>query len=69
MDSCGAQKQDDPLSAADVRAFEIHDTTNFIVVKTDVGMLWVEENIQFPNNNFSSLVLLSPLKKCLWGEH
>ena len=66
MESYGAFKQVDPRSAADARAQEILETTNFHNgQRYDVGMLWADDNIQLPNNYFSSLVQLKPLEKRL----
>ena len=66
MESYGAFKQVDPRSAADARAQEILETTTFHNgQRYDVGMLWADDNIQLPNNYFSSLVQLNSLKKGL----
>ena len=66
MESYGAYKQVDPRSAADARAQDIHETTTFHNgQKYDVGMLWADDNIQLPNNYYSSLVQLKSLKKRL----
>ena len=66
MESHGAFKQVDPRSSADARAQEILETTTFHNgQRYDVGMLWADENIQLPNNHFSSLVQLKSLKKRL----
>ena len=66
MESYGAFKQVDPRSAADARAQEILKTTTFHNGQWyDIGMLWADENIQLPNNYFSSLVQLKSLKKRL----
>ena len=66
MESYGAYKQVDPRSAADARAQEILETTTFHnSQRYDVGMLWADDNIQLPNNYFSSLVMLKSLEKRL----
>ena len=66
MESYGAFKQVDPRSAADARAQEILETTTFHNgQRYDVGMLWADDNIQLPNNYFSSLVQLKSLEKRL----
>ena len=66
MESYGPFKQVDPRSAADARAQEILETTTFHNgQRYDVGMLWAEDNIQLPNNYFSSLVQLKSLEKRL----
>ena len=66
MESYGAFKQIDPRSAADARAQEIIETTTFHNgQRYDVGMLWADDNIQLPNNYFSSLVQLKSLEKRL----
>ena len=58
--------QVDPRSAVDARAQEILGTTTFHNgQRYDVGMLWVDDNIQLPNNYFSSLVQLKSLEKRL----
>ena len=62
MQSYCAFKQVDPRSAADARAQEILETTTFHNgQRYDVGMLWADDNIQLPNNYFSSLVQLKSL--------
>ena len=69
MESYGALKQVDPRSAADGRALDIlESTTVHIGKRCDVGMLWVEDNIEVPNNYFSALVQLKPLEKRLTKE-
>ena len=66
MESYGAYKQVDPRSAADARTQEILETTTFHNgQRYDVGMLWADDNIQLPNNYFSSLVQLKSLEKRL----
>ena len=66
MESYGAFKQVDPRSAADARALEILETTTFHNgQRYDVGVLWADDNIQLPNNYFSSLVQLKSLEKRL----
>ena len=66
MESYGAYKQVDPRSAADARVLEILEATTFHNgQKYDVGMLWADDNIQLPNNYFSSLVQLKSLEKRL----
>ena len=66
MEPYGAFKQVDPRSAADARAQEILETTSFYNgQRYDVGMLWANDNIQLPNNYFSSLVQLKSLEKRL----
>ena len=66
MESYGAFKQVDPRSAVDARAQEILETTTFHNgQRYDVGMLWADDNIQLPNNYFSSLVQLKSLEKRL----
>ena len=66
MESYGAFKQVDPRSAADARAQEILEITFFHNgQRYDVGMLWADDNIQLPNNYFSSLVQLKSLEKRL----
>ena len=66
MESYGAFKQVDPRSAADAHAQVILETTTFHKSQRyDVGMLWADDNIQLPNNYFSSLVQLKSLEKRL----
>ena len=66
MESYGAFKHADPRSAADARAQEILETTTFHNgQRYDVGMLCADDNIQLPNNYFSSLVQLKSLEKQL----
>ena len=66
MESYGALKQVDPRSAADARAHDLLDNTTVHNGKRyDVGMLWVEDNIELPNNYFSALVKLKSLEKRL----
>ena len=66
MESYGAYKQFDPRSAADARAQEIPEkTTSHNVQRYYVGMLWADDNIQLPNNYFSSLIQLKALEKRL----
>ena len=66
MESYGAFKQVDPRSAGDARAQEILETTTFHNgQRYVVGMLWADDNIQLPNNYFSSLVQLKSLEKRL----
>ena len=66
MESYGAFKQVDPRSAADARAQEILETTTFHNgQRYDVGMLWANDNVQLPNNYFSSLVQIKSLEKWL----
>ena len=62
----GACKQVDPRSAADARAYKIFETTTFHNGKRyDVGMLLADDNIQLPNNYFSSLMQPKSLEKRL----
>ena len=69
MESYGAYKQVDPRSAADVRAPEILEITSFHKgQRYDIDMLWADDNIQLPNNYFSSLVHLKSLEKRLWRD-
>ena len=66
MESYGAYKQVDTRSAADARAQELLETTTIHNgQRYDVGMLWADDNIQLPNNYFSSLVQLKSLRKRL----
>ena len=66
MESCGAYKQFDPRSAADARAQEILETTTFHNgQRYNVCMLWADDNIQLPNNYFSSLVQHKSLENWL----
>ena len=66
IESFGANKQVDSRSAADARAHEIlESTTIHNGLRYDAGMLWAADNIQLPNNYFSSLVQLKPLEKRL----
>ena len=66
MESYGAYKQVDPRYAADARALKILETTTIHNgQRNDVGMLWAGDNIQLPNNNFSSLVQFKSLEKRL----
>ena len=66
MESYGAYKQVDPRSAADARAQEILETTTIHNgQRYDVGMQWADDNIQLPNNYFSSLVQRKSLEKRL----
>ena len=59
MESYGALKQVDPRSTADARAHDIpENTTVHNGKKSDVGMLWAEDDIDLPNNHFSALVQL-----------
>ena len=56
----------DSRSAADAWAHEIlENTTIHNGLRYDVGMLWAADNIQLPNNYFSSLVQLKSLEKRL----
>ena len=51
MESYGALKQVDPRSTADARAHDVlENTTVHNGKKKDLGMLWVEDNIELPNN-------------------
>ena len=64
MELYGAYKQVDPRSAANARAQEIFETTTFRNgLRYDVGMFWADDNIQLPNDYFSSLVQLKSLEK------
>ena len=64
IESFGANKQADSKSAADARAHEILEiTTIHNGLRYDVGMLWAVDNIQLPNNYFSSLVQQISLEK------
>ena len=64
MESYGAFKQVEPRSAADACAQEILETTTFHNGRRyDVGILWADDNIQLPNNFFSSLVQLRSLQR------
>ena len=66
IESFGANKQVDSRSAADARAHEIlESTTLHNGLRYDVGTLWAADNIQLPNNYFSSLVQLKSLEKRL----
>ena len=66
MELYGAFKQVDPRSAAGARAQEILERTTFHSgQRYDVGLLWADDNIQLPNNYFSSLVQLKSLEKRL----
>ena len=66
MELYSAYKQVDPRYAADARAQEIFETTTFHNgPRYDVGLFWADDNIQLPNNYFSSLVQLKSLKKRL----
>ena len=66
IESIGASKQVEPRSAADARAHEIlESTTIFSGLRYNVGTLWAADNIQLPNNYFSSLVQLRSLEKRL----
>ena len=66
IESFGANKQVDSRSAADARAHEIlESTTIYNGLRYDVGMLWAADNIQLPNNYFTSLVQLKSLEKRL----
>ena len=66
MESYEAYKQVEPRSAADACAQEILEITTFHNgQRYDVGMLWADDNIQLPNNYFSSLVQLKSLGKRL----
>ena len=63
MKSYGTLKQVDQRSASDARAHDIlENTTVHYGKRYDVGMLWAEDNIELPNNYFSALVQLKPLK-------
>ena len=66
VESYGAYKQVDPRSTADARAQKIPETTTFHYgQRYDVGLLWADDNIQLPNNYFSSLVQPKSLEKRL----
>ena len=66
IESFGANKQIDSRSAADARAHDIlESTTIHNGLRYDVGMPWAADNIQLPNNYFSSLVQLKSLEKRL----
>ena len=66
MESYGALKQVDPRSSSDARAHEIlENTTVHNGKRYNVGMLWAEDNIELPNNHFSTLVQLKSLEKRL----
>ena len=66
MESFGALKRVDPRSASDARAHDIlENTTVHNGKRYNVGMLWVEDNIELPNNYFSALVQLKSLEKRL----
>ena len=53
MESFRAYKQDDPRFAADARAHEILERTDFNNSKRcDVSMLWAHDNNQLPINSF-----------------
>ena len=66
MESYGALKQVDPRSSSDARAHEIlENTTVHNGKKYNVGMLWVEDNIELPNNYFSAHVQSKSLEKRL----
>ena len=66
MESYGAFKQVDPRSTVDARAQEKLETTTFHNgQRYDIGTLWADDNIQLPNNYFSSLVHLKSLEKRL----
>ena len=68
-ESYGALKQVDPQSTSKVRAHDIlENTTVHNGKKYNVGMLWVEYNIELPNNYFSALVQLKSLEKRLAKE-
>ena len=65
MESYGVKKQVDPRSVAGARAQEIVETTTFHNgQRYDVDML-ADDNIQLPNNYFSSLVQLKYVEKRL----
>ena len=54
------------MIAADARAQEMLERTTFHNGhRYDDGMLWADDNIQLPNNYFSSLVQLKFLEKRL----
>ena len=64
IESYGALNHVDPRSAADARALEVlENTTLHNGMRNDVGMLWAEDTIELPNNNFSVLVQLKSLEK------
>ena len=63
MNSYSAYKQVYPRSTADASAQETLETITFQYGQGyDVGMLWADDNIQLPNNYFSSLVQRKSLK-------
>ena len=62
IESFGANKHVDSRSAADERAHDIIESTTVLNgLRYDVGMLWAADNIQLPDNYFSSLVQLKSL--------
>ena len=66
IESFGANKQVDSKSAAYARAHEVlENTTIYIGLRYDVGMLWAADNTKLPNNYVSSLVQLKSLEKRL----
>ena len=66
LESYGAYKNVDPRSAADQRAAKILETTTIHDgERYSVGMLWAEDDVQLPNNYYSSLVQLKSLEKRL----
>ena len=66
MESYGALKQVDPRSSSYAGANEIlENTTAHNGKRYNVGMLWAEDNIELPNNYFSTLVQLKSLENGL----
>ena len=66
MESYDAYKQVDARSAADARTQEILETTTFHNgQRYGAGILWAHDNIQLPDNFFSSLIQLKSLEKLL----
>ena len=66
MESYRAFKQVDSRSDADARAERIlEDTTYHDGCRYQVGMLWAEDENSLLNNNFSVLVQLKSLERCL----
>ena len=69
MESYGTYKTVDTRSSADKRASSILESTiKLDVFRYSVEMLWTDDNVKLPHNNFSALVQLKSLEKSLRKE-
>ena len=66
MELYGELKKVDPRSAADARSYDISINTRVYNGKRfDVGIRWLEDNVELPNNYFTALVQVKSLEKRL----